>query len=374
MTPKLCDKYVRDTITKLHPGCKCVFDKYERAKNPLEIICENGHMFKTSYDNITSKSSWCPTCSINSKKLNIYVVKNSILKLHPDCKLLFDKYENNHTKLKIICESGHTFEITYGGIQFGKWCKQCANNKRKNELDYVKNNILKLHPGCELLFNNYTRACEKLKIKCENNHVFEISFGKIKEGIWCKKCFFMKRRKCFSDISLNISNAYPNCKLLSTEYINFHSNSLLIECERKHIFSISYANFSMGKWCPYCLFKNEQMCREIFESLLQVKFVKSRPTFLNGLELDGYNSELKLAFEYNGEQHYMEINHFHRKDNAFEKQKQKDKQKIELCKQHNIQLIIIPYNVKNKEEFIINEILKNEDYYIENSLGICADK
>jgi hypothetical protein len=87
----------------------------------------------------------------------------------------------------------------------------------------------------------------------------------------------------------------------------------------------------------------EKECRQYFEKRFKKKFIRCRPEWLNGLELDGYNEQLCLAFEYNGSQHYKYTPHFHKKDcNEFHKQVGRDVEKLKACANRNIRLIIIP--------------------------------
>ena len=79
------------------------------------------------------------------------------------------------------------------------------------------------------------------------------------------------------------------------------------------------------------------------------------------LELDFYNEELKIAVEYNGEQHYKYTPLFHQNEEAFKKQLQRDEQKVITCSNLNINLIIVPYSLNNYkliEEYITSQ-LKN---------------
>ena len=100
--------------------------------------------------------------------------------------------------------------------------------------------------------------------------------------------------------------------------------------------------------------KGEIGTRKVLESIFRLPFNKARPTFLlnpvtggtNALELDCYNPGLKLAAEYNGEQHYKYIPFFHKNKEAFLNQKYRDDMKHRICKEKGIDLIIIPYTVK----------------------------
>lgn len=99
----------------------------------------------------------------------------------------------------------------------------------------------------------------------------------------------------------------------------------------------------------------EEQTRRAMEGLLGAPFRRVRPPFLRSpitqrcLELDGYNKELKLAFEYDGQQHYCWPNAFHKTRQQFDAQQQRDRLKRVLCDMAGVTLITVPYTVKHKE-------------------------
>lgn len=108
--------------------------------------------------------------------------------------------------------------------------------------------------------------------------------------------------------------------------------------------------------------KSETLTRSIFEELLGVEFPKTRPTWLrsgksrSSLELDGYCERLKLAFEYQGEYHYMEIPTHHRSRSLKDVQKN-DELKLTICQENGIDLIQVPYWEKGNREYILKALL-----------------
>jgi hypothetical protein len=111
--------------------------------------------------------------------------------------------------------------------------------------------------------------------------------------------------------------------------------------------------------------KSENRCKEIFERLFNKEFPSVRPSFLknpvtgHNLELDGYNEELQLAFEYNGKQHSAYVPHFHRAGpKEFIYQTKKDAYKSKICKMRGIELIQIPHYIHfdNLESYIIKNL------------------
>ena len=106
------------------------------------------------------------------------------------------------------------------------------------------------------------------------------------------------------------------------------------------------------------------------EKIYGVPFESIRPNWLinpetgEKLELDCYNEELKIAVEYNGEQHYNWPNFTNQTHTQFINQVRRDELKMELCDRNGIYLIVVPYTVELDKipEFIISylpETLQN---------------
>lgn len=101
--------------------------------------------------------------------------------------------------------------------------------------------------------------------------------------------------------------------------------------------------------------RGEQFCAEILEELLQRQVkINFRPQFLKNpktnrcLELDAYDDITKIAIEYNGEQHYVFPNCYHKTRKDFDGQLERDLLKEKLCQENNIKLILVPYTVDYK--------------------------
>lgn len=277
-------------------------------------------------------------------------------------KCLSDEYKNAHFKLKWECNLGHIWEAEPNEIKKGTWCPYCNH---PIDINYLYNriyNIIKEREGKCL--SKYINSKTKVECECSNGHKFNIIPNHLLRGIWCPYCSGNNKKDILDMQKLaNLKNG----KCLSIIYKNNHTK-IEWQCTKSHKWFATPTNINQGHWCPYCNQSiMEKFCRENFEILTNKKFKKVRPTWLiynkQPLELDGFNEELLIAFEYNGIQHYKEIDFFHKSTNLkdkinFKEIKKHDKFKEEKCKEKGILLIIIPYTIKKKN-------LKN---YIEERL------
>ena len=95
----------------------------------------------------------------------------------------------------------------------------------------------------------------------------------------------------------------------------------------------------------------EFVLRDFLEKVFKTKFHKSRPLFMKNpnsnrkLELDGYCSKLKLAFEHQGQQHFNKKNYWNvsrKTSQSFETIIRNDQSKVRLCKKEGVLLLQIP--------------------------------
>lgn len=99
--------------------------------------------------------------------------------------------------------------------------------------------------------------------------------------------------------------------------------------------------------------KGETICRQTLEEIYGKPFIQVRPSFLKNpetgrnLEYDCYNEELKIALEYNGEQHYVYPHPLHKSYQDFINTVRRDRYKAEMSEKLGIYLIVVPYTVSH---------------------------
>jgi hypothetical protein len=215
--------------------------------------------------------------------------------------------------------------------------------------------------GGKCLSSTYENSKKNLLWECALGHKFELRSDIVlsKKG-WCNECRIQSNKKEGLDRAhLIAKQKHGVC--LSKEYKGTHEK-LRWECVRGHIWENTLSHVLSGQWCPSCSqFLNESICKNFFEEIFKEKFPKTRPEWListkgQKMELDGYSDILKIAFEYQGRQHYEKISYFQQSDESFKERLVNDALKVKLCEEHNIKLFVIPYSVKYEHmyDFITN--------------------
>lgn len=329
-------------------GGKCLSQVYINVQTKLKWLCAEEHEWDASPLSVKLQDAWCPTCA-GVRKLTIDEMKEIARGRGGEC--LSKVYTNILTNLEWRCSEGHEWKAPPKRIKaLGGWCPTCAIKETGlKKRDTIETMMEIAHSrGGLCLSEEYTNSDTNLEWQCALGHQWKAKPSNIKHnGTWCPKC-------CFDETKLTIEEMKRIAFLrggecLSMEYVN-SSSKLLWKCARGHKWKAIPAKIKhCGHWCPYCRFKNEDECRKIIERLTKKKFPKKRPNWLGGLELDGYNSQLEIAFEYQGEQHHKVIPAWHASGQAdLDAQQERDAVKAAACEDYGVGLVVIDFDSPDK--------------------------
>lgn len=307
-------------------------------------------------------------------------------------KLLSNTYINANSPLEWECRVGHTWSARLGSMRTRNvWCAKCAAINRGNKRKGVKTNLTPDNKFSEHKIkeissqNGYTFIRSwtqnwktRFEVVCKNGHKQEKCLETIKYG--CKKCYCelkINTHPVPKDKILKVCRD-KNLEFISLEKIKSRLH-IKVRCyEGEHENTIYWGNLQKeGRGCPQCGGHiSEEIVRLYFETLFGMSFKSCFPDWLKSsrgtrLQLDGYNKELKVAFEHQGYQHYSDTpDTFFLKDPKI--RKMDDRRKIYLCKKQGVKLIVIPQlgemtSLVFLRKKIISFATKNDINLIENA-------
>ncbi len=323
-----------------------MFRQAQEGKTPpgevkLELSCQiEGHQkWEAFFYNILDRESWCRKCAANRRTftwmdaylrgLNKNPSMEFYLKETPET--LVAKKANlpegtapSWLKLDWECKEGHKISKSYAQIGI-RGCKQC------------------FHEGMAI---TYEMAEKSAIIKGYKLATTPTQFKKIVEQAF-------KDKVKPSQVKLKYSCG-------KHAWYTTHS-SMMVKTSR----------------CPTCdsgyyetrTRKNFKQVFRLDLNKVRMKEVLNNKQGVHGrLEYDGYATfyvagrKVKVAFEYNGEQHYFYPNGRHRSYNQWLKALSTDEQKVSLSQAENIILITIPYHFYQRagadtyiQKFIISQ-------------------
>lgn len=229
----------------------------------------------------------------------------------------------------------------------------------------------------EFTSNSFTLD-SKVKVTCPEGHSFiarprnlldERRINRASKG--CPTCASIIKFE--KSLKLAQSHLQPNYEIIGAYHKFLERKHLktslffIIQCDKGHEYErkngqIVYNGCSK---CTETTFVGQERVRYIFELAFAKKFNKIKPNWLKNpntsrnLELDGYCEELKIAFEYQGKQHFSNNTKF---AGDYLKQNDRDFTKESQCKKLGITLLKInqPRSyAKNKfTESVIQDCIK----------------
>jgi hypothetical protein len=257
-------------------------------------------------------------------------------------------YVNAKTPLEWECAAGHRWRATPNRVQQGNWCPKCAGTAR---LDIETMHALAAARGGRCLSSEYVNKSTHLEWECAVGHRWRAIPGSVRLGKWCRRCGGKTAKAGASAASWERARRAAEARggrCLSTVYLDTHSH-LEWECSEGHRWSAVPSGILRGAWCPTCSGSlSERMVRTALEQLFGVPFPKTRPAWLRPSpgarrrELDGYAAPLRLAFEYQGAQHYRLIGSMTRTASDLRRVQEGDAWKRSACAAAGVLLVEVP--------------------------------
>lgn len=295
------------------------------------------------------------------KKLTLAIMQQMAQKRGGLC--LSKVYCNTRTHLVWQCAKGHMWKAKPSSIQQGTWCPHCLRT-----ITILDMQQLAQDRGGKCLSEIYRNNKTPLLWQCANGHQWKALLCNIKKGQWCRRCFKENQLAKLQKIAHKKGG-----KCLSDNYIN-NLTPLLWQCAKGHQWKTRSCDIQRGHWCPSCSSRKcERICRRYFEILFEAEFPTVRPFWItnengNYLELDGFNPDLRIAFEHNGRQHYQFDSYYNKTETAFFDVQKNDEIKRQACKEHGVLLIEIPELFKRtlpqKLPALVQKALIKADYPI----------
>ena len=330
--------------------------QYRGYHRKVEIICRlHGSFFQTPASHIKNKSG-CPKCGRErtSKKRKISpeeFFKRSNIVHHNKYDYSKSNFVDLSTEVLIYCIIHSNFfkqkPLTH--IRGNTNCEYCVKdklikyyeNKRVSTSEIVKR-FKKQHKNKYdySLIQNPIKCEDKINIVCPNHGKFTQRVSNHIRGDGCPTCAG-NEALTIEDMKALAEKRNGTC--LSSTYKNLRTK-LKWRCADGHVWEASPDQIRHNNsWCPTCSYNlGEEIVRIYFETIFLKPFPRKRPKWLKGLELDGYSSDLGLAFEHHGQQHYKQKKIYHKTTKEFEDQISRDNRKRELCVKHKVTLFEIP--------------------------------
>ena len=254
--------------------------RYEGSHEYINLKCPKGHEYKAQFYNFKNGHR-CPQCAIKYKADKHRIPYESVKAYFEErgYTLLSKEYKTNMDYLDVVCSRGHKIRKRFADFKTGYGCKTCygvrQSEARTYSYEYVKQYIE--NEKHNLVSTEYKGTYQKLKLRCEKDHLFEMNWNNFQQGQRCPKCSYSKMfSKGEKEIYEYVKSIYPG---------------RILENDRKTI-----------------------------QNPLTGRF----------LELDIYLPELNFAIEYNG-------TYWHQDTSS----RDKDNAKLNECQEKGILLYII---------------------------------
>ena len=279
-------------------------------------------------------------------------------------------YTDSTEKVCIICpKHGEFWQIANNHLR-GATCLKCKYEKiaeqQRGDIEKFIKKAREIHGNkydySKSIYGKNNK--EKIIITCPIHGDFKQSPHDHLSGYGCRQCGIENNKKksrktseqFIKDAKLIHNNKYDYSK---TQYINCRTPITIICIEHGEFQQIPDRHLR-GQGCPKCRLKSQTKLYEKLKNSFpneEILFEVGNNTvsWLDGQRFDIYFPKYNIAIEYNGEQHYIPVEHFGGQL-EFENIQNRDGLKRQKCKENNCFLFEVKYNYTEED---YNKLLNN---------------
>ena len=350
---------------------------YINNSTKLELLCgkcNNSYFLRYANFRAGNRCRKCSTKKYAEKRKHTYEYVRSYIENESGYKLISKEYVSYHKSLDIMCNKGHMYQVKFSNFKTGYRCPYCCRPCKKHTYEYVRDYISSYQ--YVLLSDNYINERIKIQIRCNNNHIYTSDFSHFVSGKRCPSCAIENRKHSY-DYVKNYIESSKGYKLLSDKYVNAQTK-ICIECNKGHLYYVSFSEFKVGNRCPFC---RESKHEKVIEKYLKERNINHIRQYKNNnckntnvLRFDfailDFDNNIKFLLEYDGEYHFLPIIN----NDVLLNINRNDEIKNFFCKTNEICLVRIPYWESKKIEEILDKWLYKFQLIGGDYFGNVSDK
>lgn len=369
------DEFVRKA-KEVH-GDKYIYhrDSYADFTHETMIKCPQGHTFMQKPTCHVNQEQGCPVCAgvfPISKEEFIYRMIN---KFGDKFDLSGINYIDYKTPIDYVCDKGHQVHQTPYNIMNSKYgCPVCAEKERVNHVTFTTEDFIsraKIIHGDKYDYTPsiYRGMRETLIIRCPKHGNFEQEPMNHLQGCGCQKCGKENAsemiRGTLEDFVTKARAVHGDRYSYDNAIYNKSHTPICITCAVHGDFWQDPSNHLNGSGCPKCYHSKGE---NRISKWLDAKGISYKTQYQisldlklfsrNKLRVDFYIHSINTIIEFHGEQHYKFLPFFHRCEDDFLVQQDRDKRLRNYCRTHKIRLIEIKFDDMDRIEHILERKLK----------------
>lgn len=225
--------------------------EYIANKEKVIIICTKHGEFLQRVD-AHKKGQGCKECQYDKKRLSFEDCKKELSNISPMIQILSTDYKNTDQKIKCKCLlDGYIWYSTWSRLKRGHGCAKCDGSARLT-LEEVKNKLIEINANIKIISDNYVNSKTHLECECTvDGHRWNSSWDNLSQGKGCPRCSNVYV-PTIEEVKEKMHYINKNIIIQSNKYTNNRTKLSVLCLLCNHNWSVCWSHLSQRRGCPEC--------------------------------------------------------------------------------------------------------------------------